>query len=66
MNWIRIDESGFEKSHLTKDDNRRLKNLVMKYAWNCWYLGDQMFPWEDAENDGYLDRIQSMLDGITA
>lgn len=64
MNWIPIQESGFERSHLTKADNRRLKNLVMKYAWNCWYLGDQMYPWEDAKQDQYRDMIEDMLDNM--
>ena len=64
MKWIRIDEAS-ERSHLTKADNRRLKGLVMKYAWNCWYAGDQMFPWEDVENDYAKGMIDDLLDGMT-
>lgn len=66
MKWIRIDESGENsRSRMTKIDRKRLMNLVMGYAWNCWYMGDQMFPWEEAEKDNYRDRIESMLDGMT-
>ena len=51
MRWIRIDESGENsRSRLTKIDRKRLMNLVMGYA----------------EKDNYKDRIESMLDGITA
>lgn len=41
MRWIGIDESGENsRSQMTKADRRRLMNLVMGYAWNCWYMGD--------------------------
>ena len=50
---------------MTKADRKRLMNLVMGYAWNCWLMGDQMFPWEEAERDNHKDRIESMLDGMT-
>ena len=66
MKWIRIDESTeSSRSRMTKIDRKHLMNLVMRYAWNCWYMGDQMFPWEEAESDNSKDKIESMLDGMT-
>ena len=40
-------------------------DLVMDYAWHCWYIGDQMYPWKEAEMDNHRDRVESMLDGMT-
>ena len=63
MNWKRIDE-GTERSFLTRRDKRKILDLAMNYAWNCWYLGEQMFSWEDAEQDDARDKLEGFLNSI--
>ena len=57
-------DEGCERSFLTKGDKRKILDLAMNYAWNCWHLGDQMFEWEDAENDDSRFQLEEYLDSI--
>ncbi len=52
------------ESRLTKRDKGKILDLAMNYAWNCWHLGDQMFEWEDAENDDSRFQLEEYLDSI--
>ena len=63
MNWKRIDE-GTERSFLTRRDKAKILDLAMRYAWNCWYLGEQMFDWEDAEQDDAREKLEGFLNSI--
>jgi hypothetical protein len=63
IKWKRIDE-GTELSFLTRRDKAKILDLAMNYAWNCWYLGEQMFDWEDAEQDDARDKLEDFLNSI--
>jgi hypothetical protein len=51
-------------SRLTKSTCRKIMDMVMKFGWYCWFYGDQMFPWEDAEQDDSRDKLESYLDSL--
>jgi hypothetical protein len=53
-------------SRLTKSTCRKIMDMVMKFGWYCWFYGDQMFPWEDAEQDDSRDKLESYLDSLVA
>ena len=59
-----VKESSEEKSRLTKSACRKIMDMVMAFAWNCWDLGDQMVPWEDAEQDDSLNKLQGYLNSL--
>jgi len=59
-----VKESRQDKSTLTKSTCRKIMDMVMAFAWNCWNLGDQMFPWEDAEQDDHLNQLERYLDSL--
>lgn len=63
IKWRKMDE-GTERSFLTRRDKAKILDLAMNYAWNCWYLGEQMFDWEDAEQDDARDKLEGFLNSI--
>lgn len=63
MNWKPINE-GSEHSFLTHRDKRKILDLAMNFAYNSWYLGEQMYDWDDAENDGSRIQLEEYLDSI--
>ena len=63
MNWKPINE-GTERSSLTRRDKRKILDLAMNFAYNSWYLGEQMYDWSDAENDGSRIQLEEYLDSI--
>ena len=63
IRWRRIDE-GTERSFLTRRDKRKILDLAMNFAYNSWYLGDQMYDWDEAENDGSRIQLEEFLDSI--
>ena len=66
MNWIRIDESERrDKSHITRRDKAKLMDMVLGFGWDCWYDGDNMYPWEAAEQSHWRYQIEDMLDEMS-
>ena len=63
MNWKPINE-GTERSFLTRRDRRKILDLAMNFAYNSWYLGEQMYDWKDAELDGSRIQLEEYLDSI--
>ena len=53
-----------DESRLTKPTCRKIMDMVMAFAWNCWNLGDQMFPWEDATQDNHLGQLEDYLNSL--
>ena len=40
--------------------------LVTNYAWTCWDLGADQFPWEDVEQDYNKQRLEEFLNSLVA
>ena len=63
MKWLPIDE-GTERSFLTRRDKRKILDLAMNYAWHCWFIGDQMYDWKEAEQDDARWKLEDYLESL--
>ena len=55
---------GENASTLSKGACRRIMELVMAFAWNCWDMGGDQFPWEDAKRDHSLENLDGYLNSL--
>lgn len=63
MKWLPIDERT-ERSFLTRRDKRKILDLAMNYAWNCWFIGEQMYDWKEAELDDARWKLEEYLESL--
>ena len=61
-----VSESEHVGSTLTKKDCRKIMELVTAYAWNCWNMGADQFPWEEVEQDYTKTRLDEFLNSLVA
>lgn len=51
-------------SRLGKKACRKIMDMVMAFAWNCWDMGGDQYPWEEVEHDFSRQNLEDYLDSL--